>query len=309
MNLPPLGGSGSVEDLKAFGIRTHFIKHVTVNEVRPLINQNTKAVFAELIGNPSLDIVDIDSVAKLVHENNIPLFIDSTTATPYLIKPIEHGADIVIHSTSKYVNGGGNSISGIIIDSGNFQWDSERYPVLDKYIKFGKFAYLSRLRNDIWRNMGACLSPMNAFMNSAGLETLGLRMERLCDNALKLAEFFSSTEGIHVNYPALPSSPYYELCQKLFGGKGGAIVTIRTGSKENAFKVMNHLKLPLTATNIGDVRTLVIHPASTIYTHSTDEQRDNAGVYEDSIRISVGIEDIDDLIQDFARSIEKSREE
>lgn len=297
------------EDLRAFGITTHFVKHVTVDEIKPLINENTKAVFAELIGNPALDIVDIDQVSALVHENGIPLFIDSTTATPYLIRPIEHGADIVIHSTSKYVNGGGNSISGIIIDSGRFHWDVKRYPVLEKYGKYGKFAYLSRLRNGIWRNVGACLSPMNAFMNSVGLETLGLRMERLCDNALKLAKFFEAVGGIDVNYPALPKSPYYSLSQKLFGGRGGAIVTIRTGSRDKAFQLMNRLKLPLIATNIGDVRTLVIHPASTIYTHSTAGQKENAGVYDDTIRISVGIEDIEDLIEDFAQAIEGLKEE
>lgn len=297
------------DDLTAFGIKTHFVNHVTVDAIRPLINENTKAVFAELIGNPALDIVDVDNVAKLVHENGIPLFIDSTTATPYLIRPIEHGADIVIHSTSKYVNGGGNSISGIIIDSGNFNWDPKRYPVIEKYKKYGKFAYLSRLRNGIWRNVGACLSPVNAFMNSVGLETLGLRMERLCENALRLARFFEAVGGIDVNYPALLTSPYYELSQKLLGGRGGAIVTIRTESREKAFKLMNNLKIPLIATNIGDVRTLVIHPASTIYTHSTTEQRENAGVYDDTIRISVGIEDIDDLIEDFAQAIEGLKEE
>jgi O-acetylhomoserine (thiol)-lyase len=145
---------------------------------------------------------------------------------------------------------------------------------------------------------------MNAFMNSVGLETLGLRMERLCDNSLALAEFFESCDGVTVNYPALKSSPYYDLCQKQFGGKGGAILTIRAGSKERAFKLINSLKFATNATNIGDVRTLVIHPASTIYTHSTQQQQENAGVYEDSIRISMGIEDIDDLISDFKQAIE-----
>ncbi len=297
------------ENLSAFGIKTHFVDHISVDAIKPLINKNIKAVFAELIGNPALDIVDVDEVSAFLHSSGIPLFIDSTTATPYLIRPIEHGADVVIHSTSKYVNGGGNSISGVIIDSGNFNWDTERYPVLEKYKKYGKYAYLSRLRNGIWRNVGACLSPMNAFMNSVGLETLGLRMERLCDNALKLSKFFDSVAGIDVNYPALQKSPYYELSQRLLGGKGGAIVTIRAGSKEKAFQLMNNLKLPLIATNIGDVRTLVIHPASTIYLHSSPEQREKAGVFDDTIRISIGIEDIDDLIEDFAQAIEGLKEE
>ena len=163
-------------DLKSFGIKTNFVNHISAESIEPLINENTKAVFAELIGNPALDVVDIESVANLVHSKNIPLIIDSTTATPYLINPIKYGADIVVHSTSKYINGGGNSVSGIIVDSGNFKWDTERYPTLSEYKRFGKFAFSAKLRNGLWRNVGACLSPMNAFMNSVGLETLGLRI-------------------------------------------------------------------------------------------------------------------------------------
>jgi O-acetylhomoserine (thiol)-lyase len=292
-------------DLAAFGIKTNFVNNVTCEEIEPLINENTKAVFTELIGNPRLDVVDLKSVSELLHSKGIPFIVDSTTATPYIIHPFDYGADIVVHSSSKYINGGGNSISGIIVDSGNFKWDGERYKGFDEYKKYGKFAYLAKLRNGIWRNMGVCLAPMNAFMNSVGLETLGLRMERLCSNALALAKFFETADGVTVNYPALESSPYYELCQKQLGGKGGAILTIRTGSKERAFKLINNLKFATNATNIGDTRTLVIHPASTIYTHSTEEQKLHAGVYEDSIRISIGIEDIEDLISDFKQAIEK----
>lgn len=292
-------------DLAAFGIKTHFVNNVCPEEIEPLINENTKAVFTELIGNPRLDIVDLKSVSELVHSRGVPFIVDSTTATPYLINPFDHGADIVVHSSSKYINGGGNSISGIIVDSGNFKWDPERYKGFEEYRKFGKLAYLAKLRNGIWRNMGCCLSPMNAFMNSVGLETLGLRMERLCKNALELAEFLESDTDVTVNYPALRSSPYYDLCQKQLGGKGGAILTIRAGSKERAFKLINNLKFATNATNIGDVRTLVIHPASTIYTHSSQQQKINAGVYEDTIRISIGIEDTEDLIADFKQAIEK----
>lgn len=292
-------------DLSAFGIKTRFVEHVTPEYIKPLINERTRAVFAELIGNPGLEIVDIKEVSQLVHSVGVPLIIDSTTATPYLINPVDHGADIVVHSTSKYINGGGNSISGIIIDSGNFRWDFDKYPTLEKYKRFGRFAYIAALRNGIWRNVGGCLAPMNAFMNIVGIETLGLRMEQSCKNALKLAEFFKKCDGIEVNYPGLEDNPYYGLCRKLLGGKGGAILTVRAGSKERAFKLINGLELSTNATNIGDVRTLVIHPASTIYAHSSNEQKLNAGVYEDSIRISVGIEDNEDLIEDFRRSIEK----
>lgn len=291
-------------DLQAFGITARFVRNVTVSQIEPLINDKTKVIFAELIGNPGLDVVDLESVSELAHSRGIPLIVDSTTATPYLINPIDYGADIVVHSSSKYINGGGNSISGVIIDSGNFKWNTERYKGFEKYSKFGKFAYLAKLRNGIWRNVGCCLAPMNAFMNMVGMETMGLRMERQCENALKLAEYLDSTEGIDVNYPALPKSPYYSLVQKMFGGKGGAILTLRAGSKERAFKLMSNLKYALNATNIGDVRTLVIHPASTIYVHGTEEQKLDAGVYSDTIRISIGIEDISDLINDFKNAID-----
>ena len=291
-------------DLKAFGITAHFLEAITYDSVTAAANENTKAVFTELIGNPKLDVVDLDSVSKACKEKGIPLIVDSTTATPYIINPLKHGADIVVHSSSKYINGGGNSISGIIVDSGKFKWDIKRYPNFEPYVKFGPFAFVSKLRNGLWRNTGGCLSPFNAYMNIVGLETLGLRMERCCDNAFKLAEFFESLDNIEVNYPALPSSPYYELTQSELSGKGGAIVTIRAGSKEKAFKLMDSIEFASVATNIGDVRTLVIHPASTIYTHNTEQQRISAGVYDDTIRISVGIEDIDDLIEDFRQAVE-----
>ena len=295
-------------DLAGFGITTRFVDSVTAENIAPLINERTKAVFTELIGNPKLDVTDIRSVSEVCHSRGVPLIIDSTTATPYLIRPFEYGADIVVHSASKYINGGGNSIAGIITDSGKFRWNSEKYPQFDEYKIFGRFAYLARLRNGFWRNAGACISPFNAYMCSVGLETLGLRMERICSNAKQLAEYLQSIDGISVNYPALESSPYHTLVQSQFGGKGGGILTIRAGSKDKAFRLINNLQYALIATNIGDVRTLVIHPASTIYLHSTDEQRRNAGVYDDTIRVSVGIEDIGDLINDFENAVKRSRE-
>lgn len=294
-----------LRDLQSFGITARFVEEVTPESVEPLINERTKAVFAELIGNPKLDVVDIESVAQLAHSYRIPLIIDSTTATPYLIHPIDFGADIVVHSTSKYINGGGNAISGIIIDSGNFEWDTRKFKGMKEYKKFGRLSYLAKLRNGIWRNFGCCLAPFNAFLNSVGLETLGLRMERLCSNALALAEFFELQKNIRVNYPALKSSEYYDLSQKLLKGKGGAILTIRVGSKEKAFEFINNLKFATNATNIGDTRTLVIHPSSTIYAHSSEQQKQSAGVFDDTIRISVGIEDIADLIDDFKNAAEK----
>ncbi len=292
-------------DLRSFGINIRFVNHISTENIEPLITDKTKAVFAELIGNPALDIVDIEDVSGFLHEKGIPLIIDSTAATPYLTNPIEFGADIVVHSSSKYINGSATAISGIIVDSGKFQWSKERYPSFAEYERFGKFAFLSKLRNGIWRNFGACLSPFNAYLNNIGIETLGLRMEQVCSGADRLAQFFDSVEGVEVNYPTLSSNPYSGLAKKYLKGKGGAIITIRPGSKEKAFRLINELKIPLVATNIGDVRTLVIHPSSTIYAHASPEQKKNAGVYEDTIRISVGIEDVEDLIADFKQAIEK----
>ena len=295
-------------DLKQFGITAKFVDSVTAESIAPLINEHTKAVFTELIGNPKLDVVDIKSVAEVCHENGIPLIIDSTTATPYLVHPLERGADIVVHSASKYINGGGNSIAGIIIDGGKFKWDSEKFPAFAAFGIFGKFAYLAKLRNGFWRNVGACISPFNAYMCSVGLETLGLRMDRICYNAKALAEHLQTLDGVTVNYPALETSPYFPLVQSQFGGRGGGILTIRAGSKEKAFRLINSLKYALIATNIGDIRTLVIHPASTIYLHASEEQREKAGVCDGTIRVSVGIEDIDDLITDFENAIKRSNE-
>ena len=296
-------------DLSSFGIVTKFVRCMTAEELEKQITEKTRVVFAEVISNPGLDILDIRAVADCAHAHGIPLILDSTTATPYLVHPIDFGADIVVHSTSKYINGSGDAISGVIVDSGSFAWDPARYPGLAEYRKFGRLAYLARLRNGIWRNMGACLAPMNAFLNSIGLETLGLRMERLCSNALGLAQYFQTVPGVSVNYPALPGHRCDPLAKNYLNGRGGAILTIRVGSKARAFALMNRLQYALNATNIGDVRTLVIHPASTIYVHNTEEQQRQAGVFEDTIRISVGIEDLSDLIADFRQAFEALQEE
>lgn len=290
-------------DLESFGIRTRFVRHISAESIRPLLTEKTKVVFGEVIGNPALDIIDIREVSDFVHGQGIPLVVDATTATPYLVNPLSLGADIVVHSSSKYINGSGDAISGLIVDGGSFSWDWERYPGLAEYRKYGKLAYLAKLRNGIWRNMGACLAPMNAFLNIIGLETLGLRMERVCANARRLAEAMEGIEGITVNYPTLQGNPYRELAERQLGGRGGAILTIGAGTKERAYRLMNGLKYAYKATNIGDLRTLVIHPASTIYIHSTPEQKAAAGVEEDTIRVSVGIEDISDLIDDFSLAI------
>lgn len=292
-------------DLEAFGIHTVFVENNNREAFEQAINEHTKLIFAETIGNPGLDVTDIGHLAELAHEHGLPLIVDNTTATSYLLRPLKLGADIVVNSSSKYINGNSSAISGILTDSGHFKWTKEKYPVLGDYIKYGPMAYISRMRATIYRNFGACLSPQNAFLNLMGLETLGLRMERQCKNAFALASWMqASYPELSVNYPGLESSPWHETAQKQLENGYGAIFTIRTGSRENAFAVIDHLKLAYKVSNVGDTKTLVIHPASTISLHSTRKQKEEAGVYDDLIRVSVGIEDIEDLIEDFRQAIE-----
>ncbi|MQN01831.1 MAG: O-acetylhomoserine aminocarboxypropyltransferase/cysteine synthase [Lachnospiraceae bacterium] len=299
------GGSIDLfEDLTKLGIKTRYVRHVNVEEIEPLINEHTRLIYGEVIGNPGLDVMDIKAVADLAHSHGLPLMTDSTTATPYIINPLKLGANIVVHSSSKYINGGGNSISGVIVDGAGFDWDFDKFKALDGYRKFGPLAYTIRLRTDIWENLGSCLSPFNAFMNIIGMETLGLRMERICSNASKLATALDQIPGIRVNYLTLPGNPYKGLVDRQFGGKGGGILTFRAGSKEKAFKILNNLQYVTKASNIGDLRTLAIHPASTLYIRSSEEQMAAAGVFDDTIRVSTGIEDATDLIEDFTRAIE-----
>lgn len=211
----------------------------------------------------------------------------------------------MVNSSSKYINGNGSAISGILTDSGRFKWTREKYPLLMDYLKYGPMAYISRMRATIFRNFGACLSPQNAFLNLIGLETLGLRMERQCKNALGLASWIQEHyPEAAVNFPGLKSSPWHQIAEKQLKNGYGGIFTLRAGSRERAFSLINNLKLALKVSNIGDTKTLVIHPASTISLHSTQKQKEEAGVYDDLIRVSVGIEDLGDLIEDFRQAIE-----
>ena len=302
---------GTVElfdDLKPFGISVKYVSENKPEAFEAEITEKTRLVFAETIGNPKLDVTDIQAVAEVAHKYDVPLIVDNTVATPYLIQPLKLGADIVVHSSSKYINGSSDAISGILVCGKGLKWDPDRYPGLAPYRKFGPFAYIAKLRNGLFRNTGACLAPQNAFLNNLGLETLGLRMQRQCDNALELARFLQSLGGdIEVNYPGLEESPYHEIAKKQFRNGYGAIVTVRTGSKEKAFSIINSLKIPLIISNIGDTKTLVIHPESTIAAHISDEEKQQSGVFEDLIRISVGIEDIEDLKEDFKQAIESNR--
>lgn len=299
------GGSIDVfHDFEAFGIKTHFVDIDNEEEIENAINENTRVIFAETIGNPKLDVVNIKSLSKLAHKHNLPLIMDNTVATAYLVRPISLGADIVVNSTSKYINGNSNSISGVITDSGKFKWDTEKYSGMAEYKKYGPFAFTAKLRNGLFRNTGACMAPQTAFYNLLGMETFGLRMERACSNALKLAEFLSQYDDVKVNYPGLKSSKWHDTADEILENGYGAILTIRVGSKERAFDIINSLTIPKIVSNIGDTKTLIIHPESTLNAHSADKEKEEAGVFDDLIRISVGIEDIEDLIEDFKNALD-----
>ncbi|MBQ7448081.1 MAG: O-acetylhomoserine aminocarboxypropyltransferase/cysteine synthase [Eubacterium sp.] len=297
-------------DLKAFGIHAVYVDPFTPQNIEAAVTANTKAVFAETIGNPKLNVIDVRSLADCVHRLGLPLIIDNTTATPVLIRPLTHGADIVIHSASKYINGNGSAISGVIIDGASFDWSGDKYAVMGEYRKYKKAAFSARLRNVIWRDTGPCLAPVHAWLNIAGLETLELRMKKICFNADRLAEALTEMPGVYsVHYPGLHGSPWKALIQKQFdGGLAGGILTFRTGSKEKAFQVINRLQYALNLSNVGDNKTLVVHPSSTLFSHATEQEKTAAGVYEDLIRVSVGIEDIRDLIHDFKQALGECRE-
>lgn len=298
------------KDLEAFGIKTVYVENNNFESYEAAITDRTRLIFCEMIGNPCLDVTDVDKLAEIAHKHGLPLVVDNTVATAYLFKAIEHGADVVVNSTSKYINGNSNSIGGALTYSGKFKFDKEKYKGIVEFSKFGPFAYIAKLRNGLFRNSGACMSPNTAYMNLIGIETMGLRMERACSNALELARHLENNyREITVNYPGLESSKWHEVAKRELSGGFGAILTIRVGSKENAFKLINELKLAYKASNIGDTKTLVLHPASTISLHSTPKQQEDAGVFDDLIRVSVGIEDIEDLKADFDQAIAKINEE
>ena len=301
------GTIGLFDDLERLGIHTHFVSRLDEESIRAAVSSRTRCVFGEVIANPALSVLDIRAAARAAHTAGLPLIVDNTTATPFLCRPLSLGADIVIHSASKYIVGSGDAISGVVVDGGSFSWDRAHLPALAGFEKFGKLAFLMRLRTDIHENLGGCLSPMNAFLGILGLETLGLRMERICENAARLAEALKGA-GIPVNYPALDESPCRDLCREQFRGLGGGILTFRTGSAESARKVINRLRYACIASNIGDIRTLVLLPSTTIFLKNTDRQKADAGVFEDTVRVSVGIEDAEDLIEDFLTALEACQE-
>lgn len=290
------------------GIHTAYVADSRVESFAQAFTPQTKAVFVEAIGNPKLDVPDIAGLAALCNEHGALLVVDATMATPYLYRPLALGAHLVVHSTSKFINGSSSAIGGVLVDGGRFKWDAVRFPSLAPYLKYGPMAFLLKLREGVYRDHGACMPPLHAYLSGIGLETLGVRMERICATALKLAQALEKMPGVRqAHYPGLASHPDHELAKKQFGGRFGPMLTLRVGSWEDAFSVLNALKYGTIASNIGDVRTLVLHPASTIYHEYDREQRLRMGVPDDLIRVSVGLEDADDLVEDFRNALQTVR--
>ena len=303
------GGTYSLfaHTLARFDIRAKFVESSDTGSYLHAISERTKLIFVESVGNPKLDIPDIKAISTIAHQAGIPLIVDNTVTTPYLFQPREWGADIVIHSSTKYLNGHGNSVGGVIVDMGTFGWNGEKYRDFRPYLeRFGDMAYLSKIRKEVHRDFGPCLSPLNAFLTVTGIETLGLRMQRHCDNALALAVFLKGQKKIQwINYPGFPEHPRFSLAARQFHNKFGALVTFGMGSKEKAFAVIDSLRLSKNLANLGDARTLVIHPASTICADFSEDKKREMGVTEDMVRVSAGIEDSRDIIDDFREALEK----
>lgn len=300
------------------GIEVRMISHDDYAGFEAAIDDKTKAIFCESIGNPAGNVVDIERLVAVAHKHGIPVIVDNTVATPYLCRPFELGADIVVHSLTKYMGGHGTSVGGVIVDSGKFDWkaNSQRFPALNEpdpsyhgvvYTEaLGEAAYIGRCRVVPLRNTGAALSPQNAFLILQGIETLGLRMERHCENAEKAAAFLQQHEKVSwVNYAALPDSPYYETCQKITHGKASGIISFGIkGGREAGGRFIDALQMILRLVNIGDAKSLACHPASTTHRQLNAEELKKAGASEDMVRLSIGIEHIDDIIADIRQALD-----
>lgn len=304
--------------LPKLGIRVHFVDPSDPDNFRQAINEKTRLVFAETIGNPKNDVLDVEAVAAVAHENGIPLIVDNTFPTPYLLRPIEFGADIVVHSATKFIGGHGTSIGGVIVDSGKFDWTNGKFPELTEpdpsyhgvvYTEvLGPIAYITKARVQLLRDTGAALSPFNAFLFLQGLETLHLRMERHSENALKVAQFLQQHDAVEwVNYPGLKGHPSYEKAQKYLPKGQGAILSFGIkGGLEAGKKLINNVKLFSHLANVGDAKSLIIHPASTTHQQLTPEEQLSTGVSPELVRLSVGIESADDIIADLDQALNRS---
>lgn len=300
--------------LKKLGIECIFVGHdATDEEIHAAFKPNTKAVFGETLANPALTVFDIERYANIAHTHGVPLIVDNTFATPILCKPFEFGADIVTHSTSKYMDGHALQIGGVIVDSGNFNWDNGNFPELVEpdpsyhglsYTKtYGKQAYILKARMQLMRDFGCYPAAHSAFLLNLGLETLPVRMKQYCENALTVAKYLESNDKVEsVMYPALESNESYPLAKKYLKGCSGVITFVIKGGKENAVKFMDSLKLASNEVHVADIRTCVLHPASETHRQLTDEQLEAAGINSGMVRFSVGLEDINDILDDLKQA-------
>ncbi|MDR0886084.1 MAG: O-acetylhomoserine aminocarboxypropyltransferase/cysteine synthase [Clostridiales Family XIII bacterium] len=313
------GGSYNLlaHTLKEFGITTTFVDPYNFDEVKAAIKPNTKAIFIESLGNPNSNVVDVEQFAEIAHANKIPLIVDSTFATPYLFRPFEHGADIIVHSATKFIGGHGTSLGGVIVDSGKFDWvASGKFPTLtepsDSYhgITFvaaaGPAAYITRIRAVLLRDTGATISPLNSFLFLQGLETLSLRLERHVENALKVVEYLEKHPKVaKVNHPALDSAPDHALYTKYFPKGAGSIFTFEVvGGEEEAKAFIDKLEIFSLLANVADVKSLVIHPKSTTHSQLSHEEAEDQGIYANTVRFSIGTENINDIIADIEQAFQ-----
>ncbi|WP_059748520.1 O-acetylhomoserine aminocarboxypropyltransferase/cysteine synthase family protein [Staphylococcus haemolyticus] len=292
------------------GIKVHFVDPSDPNNFKAAINDKTRAIYAETIGNPAIDVLDIEAVAQIAHDNGLPLVIDNTFASPYLCRPFEHGADIAIHSATKFIGGHGTSIGGIIVDSGKFNWDNGKFPGLVEpdpsyhgisYTNdVGEAAYITKARIQLLRDLGSAVSPYNVHEFLIGLETLHLRMERHSENALKIAQFLDQHPKVTwVNYPGLENNKYHSLAKKYLSKGQGAILTFGVdGSVEDIARFVDKLQLFSLLANVGDSKSLVIHPASTTHQQLTEAEQRQSGVLPEMVRLSIGTENAEDIIND-----------
>ena len=310
------GGSYNLLEhtLSHFGVSTTFVDAHNLEAVEGAIQENTRAIYLETLGNPNSDIPDIDAIAEIAHKHGLPLVIDNTFGTPYLIRPIEHGADIVVHSATKFIGGHGTTLGGIIIDSGKFDWKaSGKYPAISdpnpsyhgvSFVEAaGPAAFVTYIRAILLRDMGATISPFNAFLLLQGTETLSLRIDRHVENTKKVVEYLSKHPLVeHVNHPSLPNHPDHALYEKYFPNGGASIFTFEIkGGQAEAHKFIDNLQLFSLLANVADVKSLVIHPATTTHSQLTDEELADQGIKQNTIRLSIGTEHIDDIIEDLER--------
>jgi O-acetylhomoserine (thiol)-lyase len=304
---------------RKLGLDAKFVEPDDPENFRKAITPKTKCLYGETISNPRGNVLDIEAVARIAHEHNIPLVVDNTFATPYLCRPIDFGADIVVHSLTKFMGGHGTSIGGIIVDSGKFAWEKGKFPQLTEPSRsyhglkfaetFGNIAYIIKARVEGLRDMGPCLSPFNAFLLLQGIETLGLRMDRHVSNALAAARHLEQHKRVKwVKYPTLPSSPYHSLAKKYLPKGAGAVFSFGIqGGYEAGRTFIDNVKLFSHLANVGDARSLVIHPASTTHQQMSASEQEAAGVSPDTVRLSIGLEDIEDILRDLDQALEASK--